>query len=232
MTLNTLLHRITSTRAVTPLLLTFFLAVNSAYGGTLSQNTSGILHSVSGEDGIRLENRIGFSTSGGPSGPASENLFIQLDAPDGEVFRFDDSAYPGSTFSLEFRPIVSGDMTGITVSNPTFELVNPSGTLAVTESSADAGIFSGTLYLNSNQIISGTGTFSGFRLTTQLTGAGGQQLTWGGGDGKISGFVGSDAGPVLTSVVVPEPGTLGLLAATAVGASCLVRRRQPAAERR
>lgn len=234
MTLTALTHRITSTCMLTLVLVTLVVAGNSALGSTLSQNTSGISHYVYGEESfMMLTNQIGFSTSGGPTGPAAANLSVQLDAPDGQVFRFDDSAYPGSTFSLVFRPLVSGDMTGITPSSPIFELVNPTGTVAVTESQpANAANFGNSLYINSYQVVSGTGTFSGIRLTSQLTGASGQTLTWGGGDGEISGEVGGDAGPVLTSVaVVPEPGTLLLLATAAVGAISFVRR-QPPAERR
>jgi hypothetical protein len=199
-------------------LLGLVAAERSARATVLSQVTTGISHS-GGENGV--VDQIGFSTSGGPSGPAQANLSLQIDAPSGQAFQFDSTAYPGVNFGFSFRPIVSGDLTGMAATDPSFELLNPTGSVAVSflESSA-AKIGEVQFVFISNYGITGTGTFSGFRMNTTLTGFSGQTLQWGGGDGDVQsvGYSGSDNGPMLTLVTVPEPVPMLPLAAVALAA--------------
>lgn len=200
------------------------LPTGSASATVLSQDTTGITHSGGGEAGV--EDFIGFSTSGGPSGAASATLSLQIDAPGGQVFEFDSSAYPGIDFEFEFRPLVSGSFSGVTATDPTFALLNPTGNLSLTlVSSSAANNQDIQFYFTTIYTISGTGTFSGFRLDTTMLGTSGQTITWGGGDSRVFSAVGqtvTDQGPVIA--LVPEPLSLIPAAAAMVGTLLAWRR--------
>lgn len=218
--------RLSGLAAAGSLVVALLMTPASTYGVVLSQDTTGITHG-GGESSI--EDLIGFSTSGGPSGTADGSLSLQVDAPSGQVFEFDSSAYPGIDFQFWFRPIVGGDLSGVTATDPTFTLLNPTGSLAVSLLSASEATGPVTSNFNTEYSISGTGTFSGFRLDTTLTGTSGQAITWGGGDSYIrsdpSQFA-SDQGPVVALVTVPEPLPLVPAAAAAAGVWLAGRRRR------
>lgn len=220
--------RLSGLAAAGSLVVALLMTPASTYGVVLSQDTTGITHTAGGESGIR--DFIGFSTSGGPSGTADGSLSLQVDAPSGQVFEFDSSAYPGIDFQFSFRPIVGGDLSGVTATDPTFTLLNPTGSLAVSLLSSSAGTGPVQSNFNTEYSISGIGTFSGFRLDTTLTGTSGQAITWGGGDSEIQSapgeFVSSDQGPVVALVTVPEPLPLVPAAAAAAGVWLAGRRRR------
>lgn len=201
----------------------------------LSQTTSGLTWAP-GETGFNGFVDIGTS-GGGPAGSADTTVVLEVLAPPGQVFALDGSGYASqSGISFLFRPIigVSGSNDGWSFSPPTFSLLGASGVsvgVATTQSWAPQG--SNQFYLETLSQLAGDGTFTGFRMTTNLTGPfSGQTISFQGGDAaatnttSISPLDPFSVGPVLALTVVPEPSAFMLaLAALVWGCLTHVRRR-------
>jgi hypothetical protein len=215
------------------MLATFALMPFSvAHATVLSQTTTGLSHS-SGE--TTVTDTIGINTSGGIiTGTNDGSVELRVNAPSGQVFLFDSTAYTGIDFVFHFEGNVGVNTTGLNPSAPTFSLIAPTGSLSLTYISSSVADVGGVNFKYITDYgISGVGTFSGFRQLSAF-GAGeqtGQTLDWAGGGVTVSSSAltpTSDNGAVVS--LVPEPSSflpcIGLVAGGGVIATRLRRRRK------
>lgn len=201
-----------------------------ASGAVISQATTGVSYQYN-ETSFR--DSVAINTSGSLAGTNDGSLELLVNAPSGQVFSFDSSAYPGvgmefvTSYGITILGVLAAD---ITATDPTLDLIGASGvsltfvSASVAETPTDPNT---NFTFNATYAITGTGTFSGFKQTIQFANGDptGQTVNWTGGSVYVApagSAAVADSGPVLT--VVPEPASFLPSVAIAGGLGLVVNR--------